>query len=103
MLKSGTAKVRVEAISVAPTTTKLVNPTPLLPYFIQVLVTSDKNKANQLAVSLSEQFSIGSQTIEQNGLHKLRLGPLADSESAELLLAKIKADAFPNAFLIRPN
>ncbi|TAA43707.1 septal ring lytic transglycosylase RlpA family protein [Corallincola spongiicola] len=103
MLKSGTAQVKIEAITLTEDSSEPVNPDPIEPYFVQVLVTGNEGKANQLASQLSDQFDVGSLTLEKDGLHKLRLGPLNNVQQAEALLAKLRAEAFPNAFLIRPN
>ncbi|GAA5219219.1 septal ring lytic transglycosylase RlpA family protein [Corallincola platygyrae] len=103
MLKSGTANVKIEAITPGKDPVVTINPDPNPTYFVQVLATKDPEKANLLAKRLSDQFDVESTTFENNGLHKLRLGPLADIDSAQALLDKIRATAYPNAFLIHPN
>ena len=49
---------------------------------------------------LAGQFAIDTNIAEEDGLHKLRLGPLEDDTHAQSLLENLQAGEFRQAFLL---
>ncbi|WP_372880128.1 septal ring lytic transglycosylase RlpA family protein [Psychromonas sp.] len=68
-------------------------------YFIQYLVTSLPDKANDLGKAHSQQYQVASSFIREDKLYKLRLGPFNSQLKAENILAKMK-NIYPEAFIL---
>ena len=96
MLKSGTAKVQIKLLHF-PKQADLV--TPPSQYYIQYLVTSKPEKAQQLGEELSKRYQAKSLYVKNNNHYRLRLGPFTTELAAQNLLLKIKQD-YPKAYLI---
>lgn len=88
----GTAKVQIEAITLDRVAPRLT--------YIQVVASSNKNNIQQLANKLGNQLDINTNIAQEDGLHKLRLGPLESDEHAQTLLKSLQAGEFRNAFLL---
>jgi rare lipoprotein A len=97
MLKSGTAKVEIKLLHFPETENNHTQLTSS--YYIQYLVTSMPEKAEQLSKRLSESYNVNSSYVEDNNHYKLRLGPLNNQQSAENLLAQIQQE-YPKAYII---
>ena len=97
MLKSGTAKVQIKLLHFPKKENKANQFNGN--YYIQYLVTSLPEKANQLGKKLSEIYQVESLFVEDKSHYKLRLGPFNSQLKAQDLLAKIQQD-YPNAFII---
>ena len=88
----GTAKVQIEAITLNRVAPRLT--------YIQVVASSNKTNIEHLAGKLSSQFAINTKIAEEDGLHKLRLGPLDNDEHAQSLLENLQRGEFRHAFLL---
>jgi rare lipoprotein A len=88
----GTAKVQIEAITLERIAPRLT--------YIQVAASSNKTNIEHLANKLAGQFAIDTNIAEEDGLHKLRLGPLEDDTHAQTLLENLQAGEFRQAFLL---
>ncbi|RUO80447.1 septal ring lytic transglycosylase RlpA [Idiomarina tyrosinivorans] len=109
MLSTGTAPVRIEAIDpaayeLAPQPSDLAIPAPAPDheealFYIQVAASSNLTKIRQLGKNLRQTFNIAATTEQQNGLHKLLLGPIPASRSQELLQS-IRVQGYPGAFRV---
>jgi rare lipoprotein A len=88
----GTAKVQIEAITLDRVAPRLT--------YIQVVASSNKNNIQQLANKLGNQLDINTNIAQEDGLHKLRLGPLESDEHAQTLLKSLQAGEFRHAFLL---
>jgi len=97
MLKSGTAKVKIKLLHF-PKQENTAHPFNGS-YYIQYLVTSAPEKAEQLGQKLSEIYQVKNLFVEDKNHYKLRLGPFNNQLTAQNLLAKIQQD-YPNAFII---
>ena len=97
MLKSGTAKVKIKLLHFPEEkgTANQFNGS----YYIQYLVTSLPEKAEQLGAKLSEIYQVENLFVEDKSRYKLRLGPFNSQLTAQDLLAKIQQE-YPNAFII---
>ena len=97
MLKSGTAKVKIKLLHFPQEENKenQFNGN----YYIQYMVTSASDKAEQLTKKLSETYQVKSLFVQDNSRYKLRLGPFFNQLTAQDLLAKVKQQ-YPNAFII---
>lgn len=89
---NGTAKVKLEAITL--NTTK-----PIFTY-VQVAASSQLDSLRALGENLTKQFNLGTNIQEENGLYKLRLGPITSDEKAQVVLAKLREGQFNKAFLL---
>ncbi|MDF2179333.1 septal ring lytic transglycosylase RlpA family protein [Aliiglaciecola sp. CAU 1673] len=131
MLKTGTAKVRIEAIhveqdgttyiagQVTPAVTTAQNgsvmmgaisaPEPFVEtkpvsngkaLFIQVAALSDRNKVQQLAKGLESLYRVPYHLPMENGIYRLRLGPLNDEHQANKLLSELKKSGYSSAYTL---
>lgn len=69
-------------------------------WYIQVAALQDKDKITQLVDQLSRNYEAQIHTPVEGNLVRLRLGPVKDENSAEVLLQKVKLDGFLQAFKI---
>jgi len=99
MLKSGTAQVKIKLLHFNKEETETVPVNEQL--YIQYLVTSLPQKAQQLTKQLHEKYQVKTLFVEEKGHYKLRLGPLNSQQKALQLLVKIQQD-YPSAFILQP-
>ena len=111
VLKTGTAKVKLEVIHVdedgivsigkfkQPSTTPPLEPEENQT-FIQVVALSNEEKANELAKGLALLYQLPTHIPENNGIFRLRLGPLTQGQDSEKLLDELKRNGFENAYKI---
>ena len=97
MLKAGTAKVKIELIKPSTDTAKIKPITTN--YYIQYLVTSVYQKAQQLNATNTKKFQTKGLFIEDNNHYKMRLGPISNETDVQALLLKVKQQ-YPNAYVI---
>ena len=88
----GTAKVKLEAITMADSTERLS--------YIQVAAGSTLKNIEALAYTLRQQYHLPTNIVEKDAIYRLRLGPIRDAEQAQQVLEKLKLDQFQNAFLL---
>jgi len=98
MLKSGTAKVKIKLLHFPEQENKANQFDG--DYYIQYLVTSMQEKADQLGKKLSATYQVKSLFVQDSNRYKLRLGPFTSQLTAQNLLAKIQQD-YPKAFIIQ--
>jgi len=102
MLKTGTAKVKITAItkftdqslklSDAGTNTDGKNT-------IQVFVTSKLRLAKNTANKLSQRYSQTVNYPEKNGLYRVQIGPILNANILHKLLLELKQGNYPDAYL----
>ena len=126
LLKTGTAKVKISAITnFDKKTGKVVEPTTILassvvivspavkeqtvtekqqdkmgiatPY-IQVLATSKKELAISTANKLKNQYKQATSYPEHQGLYRIQIGPISDLATLNALLLALKQNGYPNAY-----
>ena len=121
MLKHGTTHVMLESITVPEhepeirqiaTTTdaseQLIDKKPplnatveLKPQpFVQVVAGKNRQKLQRLAQQLSIQYQQNHDIEEQNGLYKLRLGPLQSEPQAQALKEALQINGYPGAYML---
>ncbi|MDX2320604.1 MAG: septal ring lytic transglycosylase RlpA family protein [Moritella sp.] len=98
MLQSGTANVRVELI--IPTADNSTLFTPTSKSFIQVLASSSKIKAQQVADALSAEHKTKNRLVSSGKYYRVQLGPITDSDKAQALLAKVQ-QKYTNAYVLK--
>jgi rare lipoprotein A len=100
IVKSGTAKVKIELIHVPEE--KSEHKTDFLNgyFYVQYLVTSQVDKAKQLGKTLSKKHKIEYTTVKDKANYQLRLGPLSSEKDAKILINNLKSE-YPNAFIVR--
>ncbi len=121
MLKTGTAQVKItaitdfnkkdQAIKVASNAPKpaenRVNKqvekplTKVKQSYIQVFATSKIDLAKQTASKLAKQYSQTVNYPEHNGIYRIQIGPIIKESVQQQLLQQLKANGFPNAYLRR--
>ncbi|CAH9049498.1 Endolytic peptidoglycan transglycosylase RlpA [Pseudoalteromonas holothuriae] len=89
---NGTAKVKVEAIT-------LERQTPRLTY-IQVAAGSQLDKIQAIAHALEQKMALDNVITLENGLYKLRLGPMESDKHAQSVLNNLRKGEFIQAFLL---
>lgn len=122
MLDTGTAKVRVEAVSAPvmlsenntetaaehPTTpatvdipAQAIEPEAAEPhFFVQVMAASDAGRLQQEADVLSKLLQVPATTQQKDGLHRLVLGPLPSADASELL-EQLKQHGYTDVFRVQ--
>lgn len=105
MLKSGTAKVKITAITdfdspiTAQTAKKSATNKLDNKNYIQVFATSKPDLAKETAENLSKKHSQTVNTPEENGIYKIQIGPFVNIETRDKLLEELKSGKYPNAYL----
>ena len=121
-LKSGVAKVKLDVIHVDPNGDITVGNGPTISadeysstdlahtpnngksWFIQVAALQDGDKVAQLASGLALLYQIPTHTPVEQGIYRLRLGPLASEQQAGELLNELKQNGYSQAYkLYLPN
>lgn len=102
MLKTGTARVRVEAIQPSAENQALAATPPLeaeqiAQYFIQVHAGSDAERLKTEAQHLQNLYQVPATTQANNGLYRVVLGPFAEAQT-NALLEKLRGAGYPDAF-----
>lgn len=126
MLKTGTAEVKITAItdfthktdkvigsSITPNTSQVVinpavkdksfiaekkNVMGITTPFIQVLATSKKELAISTASKLKNQYKQQTSYPEHQGLYRIQIGPINDLATLNALLLALKENGYPNAY-----
>ncbi|MEC4728715.1 septal ring lytic transglycosylase RlpA family protein [Shewanella sp. D64] len=101
MLKTGTAKVAIEAIYIEnPESIALAELKETKLHYIQVLASSNKAKVNTLAKRLEDKYQVKTRLKQSNNLYKLQLGPIGRQQLATKLNQELKSNGFPQSYLI---
>lgn len=95
VLAKGTARVRVEAISVAPAPNDSLGATA-----IQVAAVSDESRAQSLAANLRQRWGQPTRVVRDGQLLKVQFGPFTSHGDAEQLLRQLRDGDYPKAFLV---
>ena len=95
VLAKGTARVRVEAITVAPGPNDALGGTA-----IQVAAVSDESRAQSLAANLRERWGQPTRVVRDGKLLKVQFGPFTSHGDAEQLLDQLRGADYPKAFLV---
>ena len=126
MLKTGTAEVKISAITdfdkktgevvesttiqatpvvvvspavkEKPVTTKQKNRMGITTPYIQVLATSKKELAISTANKLKNQYKQATSYPEHQGLYRIQIGPISDLATLNALLLALKQNGYPNAY-----
>lgn len=68
--------------------------------YVQVLASSDVNKINSLAKQLSAKYKQNHNIVDDNGIFKLRLGPLQSSPQAQALIEALQNNGYRGAYML---
>lgn len=99
MLKTGTANVRIEAITnFSNATPNVLTKNKQTPNYIQILATSNKQVAQQKAKKVSAMLNQPVKVQRANQLFKVHVGPINDLATLNLVLNKIQKKGYPKAF-----
>ncbi|WP_026111314.1 septal ring lytic transglycosylase RlpA family protein [Pseudoalteromonas ruthenica] len=91
--RQGTARVKLEAVTLADAKPRTK--------YIQVAAGSKLANIEALAYQLEQQYHIPTNIKKQNdGIFRLRLGPITDENQAQSLLKQLKSGQFAQAFLL---
>ncbi|MCW9080780.1 MAG: septal ring lytic transglycosylase RlpA family protein, partial [Colwellia sp.] len=117
MLKTGTAKVKVTAITEFSNKSKKAQTvsktkvekeqsaqssaisTVSQKQVIQVFATSKLELAKNTASTLAKKYSQTVNFPEQGGIYRIQLGPIADEKQQNTLLKQLQENGYPNAYL----
>lgn len=104
MLKSGTARVHIEALQPQADNQALAATAPLAAtqqqqYYIQLHAGSDKTRLQQEAQRLEEIYQVPATTQPNKGLYRLVLGPFVEPQTTELL-EQLRRSGYPGAFRV---
>ncbi|KXI30586.1 septal ring lytic transglycosylase RlpA family protein [Paraglaciecola hydrolytica] len=116
MLSHGTAKVKLDVIHIDQEGHVTVGNTPTIKanntnesvtsssppknLYIQVAALQDKNKVEQLGSGLTSLYQVPFHSPYENGIYRLRLGPLSDEQTASRLLGELKENGYQSAYKI---
>ncbi|MGF1764781.1 septal ring lytic transglycosylase RlpA family protein [Aliivibrio kagoshimensis] len=100
VLKTGTARVKIEVITVE----KPDNIEDWLPpfpdyYYIQVAAGKNIDSSRTLAKNLGQTFESPTDIKQVNSIYRIRLGPFVEHEKATELLKKVRASNYKTAFI----
>ncbi|MBL4830968.1 MAG: septal ring lytic transglycosylase RlpA family protein [Aliivibrio sp.] len=100
VLQTGTAKVKIEVITVK----KPDNVEDWLPpfpdyYYIQVAAGKNIESSRTLAKNLGQTFLAPTDIKEVNSIFRIRLGPFIEHEQATKLLKKVRSTSYKTAFI----
>lgn len=88
----GTARVKVEAITLSRETPRLT--------YVQVAAASKLENIKLVANQLQQELGLATPIAYEDNLYKLRVGPIADDNQAQKLLNTLKKGQFKRAFLL---
>lgn len=101
MLKTGTADVLIEALPKAPSTKNTVVETKnTTKDLIQVFATENKQVAQKTASTLSLLYQYPAFTSEDNGIYRVKLGPITNSNNLNSLLQSLRSNGYSGAFKV---
>lgn len=102
-----TAPVKTEQLLSADSKQAISPPAPSLvgqatagnkAWFIQVAALSDRNRVQQLARGLESLYQVPSHLPQENGIYRLRLGPIRDEQEADRLVNELRKSGYHNAY-----
>lgn len=99
IIKSGTAKVEVTLIHISKDKNELKNDFVNGYFYVQYLVTSQPQRAQQLSDELTERYNIEHVIVKDKSNYRLRLGPVNSENKAQNLLLKLQQE-YSSAFII---
>jgi rare lipoprotein A len=116
MLKTGTAPVKIDAITksylakhsnvatkiplttVENAKTSTSNAAPATQFIIQVFATKNELLAKNTATGLGLLYQLPVSWPEQNGIYRIQIGPLTDLDNTEQLLTNLQQNGYPQAY-----
>jgi rare lipoprotein A len=112
MLKSGTAKVKITAITSFDTKSKtaansketMPKPMGIATPYIQVFATSKKDLAHNTSLTLAKKLKQTVNYPKHQGIYRIQIGPIDNLTTLHELLSQLKANGYPNAYpRAKPN
>jgi len=100
MLKQGTARVKLEVVTAPQKETVLAPIKAKNPIFIQVVASSDKERATAAAKHYAAMANSSYQLVFDQGLYKVQLGPVADELKAETMIEQLKKQGVTHPFKV---
>ncbi|MCC2615817.1 septal ring lytic transglycosylase RlpA family protein [Aestuariibacter halophilus] len=108
IIKTGTGKVKLDIMHVDDQGILTVGNQPVVSpveeanqsLFIQVAALQDSRRIEQLAKGLASLYQVPTHTPVENGVYRLRLGPLSDATQASQLLEDLKRGGYPGAYTL---
>jgi len=99
IIQSGTGKVEIKLIHFSEDENEHKNDFIDGYFYVQYLVTSQADKAEQLGKSLSKKYQVEYASVKDKSNYRLRLGPLNSEKQAQQLLVKLQQE-YKSAFII---
>lgn len=101
MLKTGTAKVKVEVIYIEnPESAALAELKSTDLHYVQVVASSDKRRIDKLSGQLASQYQVKTRIQQTGDLYKLQLGPIGRQQIAAELHQTLRQNGFPQSYLV---
>ncbi|GHE80096.1 septal ring lytic transglycosylase RlpA family protein [Thalassotalea profundi] len=101
MLNTGTANVLIEALPKAQSKEpSLAGKNITIKDHIQVFATEDKNVALKTASTLSLLYQYPAFYNENNGIYRVRIGPINNTDDLNSLLNSLRANGYQGAFKV---
>ena len=106
MLKTGTAKVNIETITdfnpsikkTSLSTTNIIDKTAQNKQYIQVIATRNHDLAKSTAKALAEQYQQSVIWPMNEGIFRVQIGPIADSNQLTKILTLLHTFGYPKAY-----
>ena len=105
MLKAGTAKVKITAITEFEEKPQTIADNLVVQmkqqekHYIQVFATRKQDVAIKTAQKLAKQYLQKVNYPEQDGIYRIQIGPIVNQATRDKLLLRLKQNDYPNAYL----
>lgn len=99
MIRSGTANVEIEYITVPPPTADSEEAKSLPTYSIQTASSNNKQRSRTLAQTISQTLSLETHIETVDESFRIMVGPYQDYAEAQKSLQKLKTNGYPQAFI----
>ncbi|GHF81277.1 endolytic peptidoglycan transglycosylase RlpA [Thalassotalea marina] len=100
MLKTGTTKVQIQAITEQTVSPPLVKKSNIKGNYIQVFATSNEDVAKKTSQAISSLYKYPTEIMRISQLYKVKVGPIEDSQELQSILEQLKSQGYPEAFRV---
>lgn len=100
MLKTGTTKVQIQAITQQTVAPPLVNKAAVKGNYIQVFATANQSVAEKTSQAIANLYNYPTEIMYISQLYKVKVGPIDDAQQLENVLEQLKSTGYPEAFRV---
>lgn len=100
MLKTGTTKVQIQAITEQTVAPPLVKKKDKQGNYIQVFATSNLDVAEKTSQAIANLYHYPTEIMHISQLYKVKVGPIENVKDLETILEQLKSKGYPEAFRV---